>query len=115
MYHLHFTIDKNGNTIMFLAKSIIFDYHRQIHSSSAQSVESPHSSVGMKAVHQVSDVRYVEEGHFPIWFDRTGKKRYKHSKKSDTQVVCSKCDNFLPGGTVQVQTLQFAIFLRYCI
>lgn len=55
------------------------------------------SGVGKRAVHQVADVRFDGVDHFPIWVDRKEKKRCKHCKKSDTQVVCSKCHLHLCG------------------
>lgn len=55
------------------------------------------SGVRKRAVYQVPDVRFDGVDHFPVWVDRKAKKRCKHCKKSDTQVVCSKCDLHLCG------------------
>lgn len=71
--------------------------------SSAQSVDRPITpnpgslGIGRRAVHQVADVRFDGVDHYPLWLDRKAKKRCKQCKKSDTQVVCSKCDLHLCG------------------
>jgi len=56
---------------------------------------------GKRAIHQVQDIRFDGENHFPIWLDRKGKKRCKHCKKSDTQMICSKCKLHLCGKATQ--------------
>lgn len=51
----------------------------------------PSSSIGKKCVKPPDDVKFDNTGHIPGMFDKSGKKRCKHCKKSDTQIYCIKC------------------------
>lgn len=60
-------------------------------STQDSSSQATSSGIGKRAIHPVGDVRFDQFDHFPLWMDRSGKKKCKLCKKSDTQCICSKC------------------------